>query len=305
MNEPYKADGLISLVLLAAILAVVLSLCSHAAGAEITQCSSSRQRDGEWWSYRIVDGRRCWYRGRPGRSKGLLRWNTDQPVKTYVVQSDPEPPPPPPPEPKIERWPDLPPELTAEALLLAVRPKQAEPAVPLPHPKPKPVSQGTAVWLAVFPFTLLAAIYLVMRFHPKQPERGDDLWQTSMMSYELKLKPQTGVTAQLGSHLTSMAADLRRLLPWMRNTILPSWQRRLQSLWCRLPQDQVNEANNNLEQTRAFADHLRANVAQKIGELTDMNGRLKAFGTSILAAHRQFHGEVAGASVPASVPPES
>jgi hypothetical protein len=31
----------------------------------------------EWWSWREVDGRRCWYLGRPGRSKALLRWDVD------------------------------------------------------------------------------------------------------------------------------------------------------------------------------------------------------------------------------------
>jgi hypothetical protein len=29
---------------------------------------------GEYWSYRIIDGRKCWYAGRPMMSKSLLRW---------------------------------------------------------------------------------------------------------------------------------------------------------------------------------------------------------------------------------------
>jgi len=33
---------------------------------------ASPGHDGEWWSWRIVDSKRCWYQGRPGRSKDLL-----------------------------------------------------------------------------------------------------------------------------------------------------------------------------------------------------------------------------------------
>jgi hypothetical protein len=28
----------------------------------------------EWWAYRIIDGRICWYAGRPGKPKTELRW---------------------------------------------------------------------------------------------------------------------------------------------------------------------------------------------------------------------------------------
>jgi len=27
-----------------------------------------------WWSYRIIDGRKCWYEGKPGFSKSSLEW---------------------------------------------------------------------------------------------------------------------------------------------------------------------------------------------------------------------------------------
>jgi len=29
---------------------------------------------GHWWSYRLIDGRKCWYEGKPGLSKSLLEW---------------------------------------------------------------------------------------------------------------------------------------------------------------------------------------------------------------------------------------
>jgi hypothetical protein len=40
------------------------------------QCSAARPSDphGHWWSYRLIDGRKCWYEGKPGFSKSLLEW---------------------------------------------------------------------------------------------------------------------------------------------------------------------------------------------------------------------------------------
>ena len=41
------------------------------------QCSSAMpsRPNGAWWSYRIIDGRKCWYEGKPGLSKTLLEWS--------------------------------------------------------------------------------------------------------------------------------------------------------------------------------------------------------------------------------------
>ena len=40
------------------------------------RCSAAipSQTQGSWWSYRIVDGRKCWYEGKPMLSKSLLEW---------------------------------------------------------------------------------------------------------------------------------------------------------------------------------------------------------------------------------------
>ena len=32
---------------------------------------------GQWWSYRLIDGRKCWYAGKPMLSKSLLAWSTE------------------------------------------------------------------------------------------------------------------------------------------------------------------------------------------------------------------------------------
>jgi hypothetical protein len=42
------------------------------------QCSAATPSDphGRWWSYRLIDGRKCWYEGKPMLSKSLLEWPT-------------------------------------------------------------------------------------------------------------------------------------------------------------------------------------------------------------------------------------
>ena len=42
---------------------------------EIIECSAMRGQDRGHWAWREIDGRRCWYRGEPGRAKTLLRWS--------------------------------------------------------------------------------------------------------------------------------------------------------------------------------------------------------------------------------------
>jgi hypothetical protein len=39
-------------------------------------CSAAMPSDphGRWWSYRLIDGRKCWYEGKPVLSKSLLEW---------------------------------------------------------------------------------------------------------------------------------------------------------------------------------------------------------------------------------------
>jgi hypothetical protein len=45
---------------------------------------------GHWWSYRLIDGRKCWYEGKPGLSKSLLEWPkkiTAQPAANAEITS--------------------------------------------------------------------------------------------------------------------------------------------------------------------------------------------------------------------------
>src|SRR6478752_9978921 len=76
-------------------IAVALLLISSASSA--TECQSSPGQDGKWWSWRIVDSKRCWYEGRPGRSKDQLQWakQSPPPVVTRPGLGDSPPPAPP------------------------------------------------------------------------------------------------------------------------------------------------------------------------------------------------------------------
>jgi hypothetical protein len=43
--------------------------------AAMVECRSAKPAEArEYWSWRLIDGRQCWYAGRPGRSKATLHW---------------------------------------------------------------------------------------------------------------------------------------------------------------------------------------------------------------------------------------
>jgi hypothetical protein len=52
------------------------------------QCSAERPKNTQsYWSYRLIDGRKCWYEGKPMLSKSLLHWPTSQ--RTAEANSHP------------------------------------------------------------------------------------------------------------------------------------------------------------------------------------------------------------------------
>jgi hypothetical protein len=66
---------LLASITLAAFLTALSSIEAAIAQAK-QQCSAAMPSDpqGHWWSYRLIDGRKCWYEGKPGLSKSLLEW---------------------------------------------------------------------------------------------------------------------------------------------------------------------------------------------------------------------------------------
>ena len=62
-------------ITLAAFLTALSSIEVSIAQAK-QQCSAAMPSNpqGHWWSYRLIDGRKCWYEGKPGLSKSLFEW---------------------------------------------------------------------------------------------------------------------------------------------------------------------------------------------------------------------------------------
>jgi len=63
------------IVLVLALLPAPPAPAADLPGGGIIDCRVARPAGArEYWSWREVDGRRCWYAGRPGKPKSELRW---------------------------------------------------------------------------------------------------------------------------------------------------------------------------------------------------------------------------------------
>jgi hypothetical protein len=62
-------------IALVACIAALSSLSTPSTQAK-QQCNAARPSEthGRWWSYRLIDGRKCWYEGKPMLSKSELEW---------------------------------------------------------------------------------------------------------------------------------------------------------------------------------------------------------------------------------------
>jgi len=69
---------------------MTILLSSHALSAEITLCRTVKPIDIHWWSWREVDGKRCWYQGPRNKPKSELRWNEISPPTLIPVVEHPE-----------------------------------------------------------------------------------------------------------------------------------------------------------------------------------------------------------------------
>jgi hypothetical protein len=54
----------------------IAALLSDMPNVQAKQCSAAMPSNphGRWWSYRLIDGRKCWYEGKPMLSRALLEW---------------------------------------------------------------------------------------------------------------------------------------------------------------------------------------------------------------------------------------
>ncbi len=66
-------------IVLVADIVCILTIALYSAPAQAKQCHAARPSNAQaYWSYRLIDGRKCWYEGRPGFSKSLLRWPAEK-----------------------------------------------------------------------------------------------------------------------------------------------------------------------------------------------------------------------------------
>lgn len=77
----------ILLVFFAACIAALMP--TGGANAKAVECSVARPSNAQgYWSWRLIDGRKCWYPGKTMISKSLLQW----PAKVSVqAKADPKP----------------------------------------------------------------------------------------------------------------------------------------------------------------------------------------------------------------------
>ena len=83
----------ILLVFFAACIAVLMP--TGVANAKAMECSAARPSSAQgYWSWRLIDGRKCWYAGKTMISKSLLQWPAKASVQVKApvhVKADPAP----------------------------------------------------------------------------------------------------------------------------------------------------------------------------------------------------------------------
>jgi hypothetical protein len=147
-------------------------------GASATECQSSPGHDGKWWSYRIVDSKRCWYQGRPGRSKDLLHWakQSPPPVVTRPDASDSPPPAPPVPPQQPPEIGDTTPKVVSTVPTPELTSKAPQMAAPLPSlPEPPPLPAKPAKWwmlLLIIPAIAIGLAVVASQFQPARRRLG-------------------------------------------------------------------------------------------------------------------------------------
>jgi hypothetical protein len=157
-----------------ALIAVMISgaLIDLARGGDLVECELQRVTgDERHWAYRIVDGRECWYPGRPGKPKNELFWDRGstpsarQPLDQPEAETESSEPPsqlaaappeqPETPEPMPEEW-----RATPADQLLAFTccwPELEEPSLPPQTTSVSPEEGRPPAWpLALLPLGLYA-----------------------------------------------------------------------------------------------------------------------------------------------------
>ena len=158
------------------IVTLLLLISSAHAADRVIKCEPQRVHDNRYWSFRIIDGRSCWYPGRPGKPKSELRWalrsatttvrtsEVEQPVAPPVALVGPEAAPDEPassPPPLAAQAPVL----TEEMLLSAIKSRPEVDQTPWQQPvaltPPKP-QEPPSVWgLVLIVLAIIGTAFLL------------------------------------------------------------------------------------------------------------------------------------------------
>jgi len=68
------------------LLLAMLLLSSPAFARDVVECSAGPGGSNAYWSWREIDGRKCWYVGRPGKPKSELYWRATRTPSEASVQ---------------------------------------------------------------------------------------------------------------------------------------------------------------------------------------------------------------------------
>ena len=263
-------------------IAVALLLISS--GASATECQSSPGQDGQWWSWRIVDSKRCWYQGRPGRSKDLLQWakQSPQPVVTHPDPGDsPRAAPPVPPQQPteiVDTTPKLVPTVSTPAPT-SKAPQTAAPLPSLPEPPPLPAkptppqpSKPSKWWmlLLIIPAIATGLAVVASQFQPaKNFRRRWTNWQARL----------AGHLDLIGDNITQWSRRATR--PVQIDPTSPSSERPSPRPWYRSRNRPITPASCSNRPSSSLTTFDPKSL--EISDLAEMNEWLIAFSDSLLA----------------------
>jgi hypothetical protein len=87
-----KGDSMRGQIQLAVFAVCIAALAAHSmpmaeAKAQVRQCSASPSKTQGHWSWRLIDGRKCWYAGKTVIAKSSLRWPAAAPAQAKAAQA--------------------------------------------------------------------------------------------------------------------------------------------------------------------------------------------------------------------------
>ena len=136
------------------ILLVMALLALLAVDAQAETCRSTRgpaPGNGAFWSWRLIDGKRCWYIGKPNKPKNQLHWSAPRRVARPITRRPKQEAAAPLLAPlKPEEMPPAPASMHCSRRRAARPEMTIEKPPPLPLPKPpqlRPMSGQLVAWL--------------------------------------------------------------------------------------------------------------------------------------------------------------